>query len=163
MSVWRSAVAVALVTGAFGLVGIAVNALVSGFKDRQARHREVFSKALTACTRYQEMPYVVRRRRTSDPEGERIRISEELRGIQEDLTFYSAWTLTESKDVGSAYAELVHQTREVAGKAVRGAWNEAPVQRDEDMNMPDLGLGALDEARTKYLAAVSRRLRFLGR
>ena len=51
--VWRSAVAVALVTGAFGLLGIAVSALVGGFKDRQARRREVFAKALAACTRYQ--------------------------------------------------------------------------------------------------------------
>ena len=108
------------------------------------------------------MPYVVRRRRTSDPEGERIRISEELRGIQEDLTFYSAWTLTESGSVGRAYADLVRQTREIAGGAIRDAWNEPPVQRDEDMNMPDLGLAALAEARAKYLAAASRRLRFLG-
>ncbi len=58
---------------------------------------------------------------------------------------------------------LVRKTREVAGKAIREAWNESPVQRDEEMNMPDLGLGALAEARSRYLAAVSRRLRFLGR
>jgi hypothetical protein len=161
-ALWRSAVAVALVTGAFGLLGIAVSALVGGFKDRQARRRDVFAKALAACTRYQEMPYVVRRRRTSDPEGERIRISEELRGIQEDLTFYSAWTLTESGHVGRAYGDLVRQTREIAGGAIRDAWNEPPVQRDEDMNTPDLGFVALAEARAKYLAAVSRRLRFLG-
>ncbi len=112
--------------------------------------------------RYQEMPYVVRRRRTSDPEGKRIRISEESRGIQEDLTFYSAWTLTESGHVGRAYGDVVRQTREIAGGAIRDAWNEPSVQRDEDMNMPALGLGDLAEARARYLAAVSRRLRFLG-
>jgi hypothetical protein len=156
-------VAVALVTGAFGLVGIAANALVNGFRDRQERRREVFARALAACARYQEMPYVVRRRRTSNPEGERIRISDELRSNQEDLTFYTAWTLGESDDVGRAYGELVRQTRELAGTAIREAWSEPPIQRDEDMNMPDLGLGGLDEARSEYLAAVSRRLRLLSR
>lgn len=33
---------------------------------------------------------------------------------------------------------LVRKTREVAGKAIREAWNESPVQRDEKMNMADL-------------------------
>jgi hypothetical protein len=59
---------------------------------------------------------------------------EELRGIQEDLTFYSAWTLTESGHVGRAYGDLVRQTREIAGGAIRDDRGSSPrTSRDQSI------------------------------
>lgn len=43
---------------------------------------------------------------------------------------------------------LVRKTREVAGKAIREAWNESPVQRDEEMNMPGGHRAELDGSTT---------------
>ena len=75
---------VAAITGVISLWALAINACLTGRRERGNRRREIFSKAFTAAVVYEEFPYVVRRRRTSAPEDERIRISAELRKVQED-------------------------------------------------------------------------------
>ena len=100
---------------------------------------------------YKEFPYVVRRRRSSSPEDERIRISTELRKAQEDIAYHSAWLTTESRHVSDAYNILVRRMREVAGAEIHKAWTESSVQSDDAMNMPDLGLGALYQHEQEFL------------
>src|ERR1700730_4634490 len=93
-------VTVALVAGAFSVIILALNSFVTGYREGCNRRRDLFSKAFAAVASYREFPYVVRRRRSgsSDTEtDERVRISEDLRRVQQELSYYSAWMATESQ------------------------------------------------------------------
>ena len=81
---------IAAITGAASLAALSINAWLTGHRDRVSRRRELLSKAYSSAVAYKEFPYVVRRRKASSPEDERIRISTELRKVQEDIAFYSA-------------------------------------------------------------------------
>ena len=142
---------VAAITGAISLAALSINAWLTGHRNRANRRRELLSKAFEAAVAYREFPYVVRRRRPSSPEDERIRISTELRKAQEDISYYSAWLTTESRYVSETYDVLVSRTRQVAGAEIHKAWTETPVQSDDEMNMNDLGLGALKEQEQAFL------------
>lgn len=152
------AVMAAVVGGGVALISLAGNAIVSSVRESRNRRREGFSKAFAACVAYEEYPYVVRRRRASDPEGERIRISSELRVIQEQIGFYSAWMRAESPDVFEAYDRLVRELRARAGGQIREGWKSSPIESDEGMNMPDLGLGELAPHKAQFLGAVAANL-----
>ena len=126
----------------------------NGERERLTRSRDVFSKAYAAVQEYKEFPYMIRRRRKDTPEEERIRISSELRRIQADLAFYSAWMTTESRHVQCSFSELLDQTRKVAGAAMHEAWLEPAAEDDSRMNMPDMGLSALSRYESAYLEEV---------
>jgi hypothetical protein len=158
-----SAVTVATIGGAISLLALAINAFISGRRDRLGRQRQEFSKAFSACVAYEEFPYVVRRRRNDAPQSERIRISSDLSMIQRELAYYSAWLATESRDVSKAYEALVAKLREVAGVKIREAWLTAPIDSDNDMNMPDLGLSVLKPLKEAYLLEVNLHLSLIPR
>lgn len=150
----------AAVTGAVSVVIFVVTNWRNSQRERLARSREVFSRAYVAVQEYKEFPYVIRRRRKDAADDERVRISSELRRVQSDLAFYSAWLRTESSHVHRSYAELLEQLRLVAGGAMREAWLEPPIEDDSGMNMPDLGLSALASYETAYLDEVVHHLAF---
>ena len=150
----------AAVTGAVSILIFVVTNWRNAGRERLARSRDVFSKAYVAVQEYKEFPYVIRRRRTEAPGEERVRISSELRRVQSDLAFYSAWLRTESRHVHRSFAELLEQVRLVAGAAMREAWLEPPVEEDSGMNMPDLGLSALTPYESAYLDEVVHHLAF---
>ncbi|MBA2084704.1 hypothetical protein DMTZ50_0509 [Dehalococcoides mccartyi] len=150
-----TAVTVAIIGGAVSLLALALNNMISGWRDRATRQRQEFSKALAACVAYEEFPYVVRRRKSNAPQDERIRISSELSLIQRDIAYYSAWLATESIPVSKAYETLVAKLREIAGGKIREAWLTPPIDSDSAMNMPDLGLGALKPLKDIYLSEVA--------
>lgn len=156
----EAVVAGAALTAAASLIVWSLGTLVSRLKEARDRRRETFSRAFEAVAHYKEFPYVVRRRRPSDPEGERIRISDEFRGVQQRISYFSAWLTTESPHAAAAYNSLVKEVRQVAGGAVHDAWLTDPVDDDADMNMPDLGLGKLNTAEQAYLSAVRDELHF---
>lgn len=156
-------VVVAIIAGAVSLLTLATNTVVAAVKEQRNRRRETYASAFSAVTAYKEFPYVVRRRRGGSPEiaaDERFRISEDLRIVQERLAYYGAWMRTESPAVAAAYEALVTETRRIAGRQIHDAWAIAPASKDEQMNMPDLGLGALKPSEDAYLAAVVRHLRW---
>ena len=126
----------------------------NGRSARLTRSREILSKAYAATQEYKEFPYVIRRRRTGEPEEERIRISTELRRVQADLAFYSAWLKTESLHIHRSFSELLAQVRRVAGKAMHEAWLEPATEGDSKMNMPDLGLSAITPYESTYMEEV---------
>ena len=123
-------------------------------RERRARSREMFSKAYAAVQMYKEFPYVIRRRRKNTPEEERVRISSELRKVQADLAFYSAWLRTESFCVHHSFVGLLEQVRRVAGTEMRQAWSEPAIEDDSEMNIPDFGLSALESPESAYLEEV---------
>ena len=143
-----------VVGGAISLILLAITNWQTGERERLARGREVFSKAYAAVQEYKEFPYVIRRRGKDAPEEERVRISSELRRVQTDLAFYSAWLRTESPHVHRSFTELVRQLRCVAGTAMHEAWLEPAIEDDSKMNMPDLGLSALTVYESVYLEEV---------
>ena len=148
---FTSAVTVAAIGGAVSLLALALNAIISNWRDRIARQRQEFSKAFAACVAYEELSYIVRRRRSDVPQDERVRISSELSIIQRELAYYSAWLATESSNVSKAYENLVAKLREIAGAKIREAWLTPPIESDSDMNAPDLGLDALKSLKEAYL------------
>ena len=151
-------VVAAAITGAVSIFLFVVTNWWNGERERLTRSREVFSKAYAVVQEYKEFPYVIRRRRTSAPEEERIRISSELRRVQADLAFYSAWLMTESPHVYHSFSELLEQLRCVAGTAIHEAWLEPPAEDDSKMNMPDLGLSTLTFYESAYLGEVADHL-----
>ena len=153
----------AAITGAVSILIFALTAWRTGERERLTRNRDVFSKAYAAIQEFKEFPYVIRRRGSDDPEGERLRISSELRRIQSDLAFYSAWLGTDSHHVKRSYSELLREVRRVAGIAMREAWLRPACQDDSQMNVQDLDLSSLAPYETAYLAEVDDHLSSLPR
>lgn len=147
-------VVAAVVTAAASILIFVFTNWRNGERERRARSREVFAKAYATVQEYKEFPYVIRRRRKGAPEDERLRISSELRKVQADLAFYSAWLKTESPRVHRSFAELLVQVRRVAGTAMHDAWLAPAAEDDSKMNMPDLGLAALIPYESTYLEEV---------
>ncbi|MDP9795423.1 hypothetical protein J2S43_003935 [Catenuloplanes nepalensis] len=132
-------------------------------EEERSHQRDLFAQAYAAYAAYREMPYAIRRRRHDRPAEERIRLSEALREIQERLSYYEAWTKAESPRVGDAYDDLVRHLRMIAGGHMRRAWQEKPIQRDRQMNIPTtlVDLSELKPKEAAYLAAVRHHLRVL--
>src|SRR5829696_1400345 len=151
----------AIISGAFlaAMLAGAVNVWMARRRSREeerARIRNTFAAAFEAYTAYKEFPYAIRRRRADDPEGERVRLSEALRAVQEKLSYYLAWTQAESVAVGEQYARLTAEARRVAGGAMHAAWNSPPRTSDPEMNIPPdvVDLRQLETAEAQYMQAV---------
>lgn len=82
--------------GVIALLARVLDGVWASRRDAEARRRSTFADAYAAVVAYAEFPYVVRRRRASAPEDERIRISTELRSVQERIAHHCAWLYTES-------------------------------------------------------------------
>lgn len=160
---FSSAVTAAAIGGATSLVALALNAIISNWRERISRQRQEFSRAFAACIAYEEFPYVVRRRRSDVPQDERVRISSELSIIQRELAYYSAWLATESPSVSKTYETLVAKLREIAGAKIREAWLTPPIDSDGGMNMPDLGLSELKPLKEAYLQEAAYHLSVIPR
>jgi len=148
-------VVAALVAGIVSLVTV----LMEHERARRDRLREHYADAFRAYASYREFPYVVRRR-TDDGGAERVRISEAFREVQEQLTFWQAWMGLESAHVAREYRKLIDATRDIAGNAIRRAWELSPVMQDEDMNISDYAadLKQLVPMEAAYVEAARRRL-----
>lgn len=153
--VWSDVVVAALVAGAVSFVVM----LADHRRAHVDRLRNQYAEAFRAYAAYREFPYVIRRR-GSDDSAERSRITEELRHVQEQLTFSLAWMELESPDVSRAYARLVDQMRDVAGNEMRRAWELPPTENGGDMNVANYqeDLKALRDAERTFLAAADKRL-----
>ena len=148
-------VTVALIGGTASVIVFVLTAVVATVKDRDNRRRETYSQAFRAIAAYKEFPYVVRRRRLGDASlaaDERARISEELRQVQQELSYFTVWMETESPLVALKYRTLVDETRRLAGHQIHDAWSEEPVGDDRGMNMPDLGLNQLESSEREFLS-----------
>jgi hypothetical protein len=161
---WLSPVVMAAaIGGTVSLLAFVSNAIIGSWRDRIARQRQEFSKAFASCVAYEEFPYIVRRRRKSAAQDERVRISSELCMIQRELAYYSAWLATESSEVSKAYEALVAKLREIAGAEIREAWLTPPIDSDSGMNMSNLGLAALKPFKEAYLSEAAYHLSLVPR
>lgn len=155
---WQQAAVIAAVITLLGsLLAIAVN----GWQTRTDRKRELFAQAFSAVTDYWEYAYVVRRRRSDQPAEERIRISEQLRETQKQISFHGAWLATEAPQVAEAYRELVSTTRAVIGPQIAEGWRSPAASVDSDMNINGIDRDGLDGAAERYLNAAADHLAIL--
>lgn len=129
-------------------------------EEERARQRECFAQAFKSYGMYKEFPYAIRRRRHDEPEQERVRLSEDLRLIQAELTYHQSWMDAEDPAVATAYRSLLKQTRIVAGGCMRQAWQDPAITSDRDMNIsPDLvDLSSLVAYEKAYLDEVAKHL-----
>lgn len=157
------AFALAASPGVLALLWQGASWLLGGRRARLDRQRERFAEAFAAVVAYAEFPYVVRRRRASTPEDERLRISGELRAVQERIAFSTAWLHSESPRVAVAYEALIKQLRKVAGAQIAEGWTTAPIETDDGMNIrSSLGLEELEPLKMVYLSSVADHLSVLG-
>ena len=154
-SLLSEVVVAAIVAGIVSLVTV----LVAHERARRDRLREQYADAFRAYASYREFPYVVRRR-VEDGAGEHVRISEAFRDVQERLTFWQAWMGLESAHVAREYRKLIDATRDIAGNAIRRAWELPPVTQDTDMNIADYAedLKRLIPLENAYVDAARKRL-----
>lgn len=146
----------AILTGLVALVVL----VVTQYQARQDARRKDFAEALAAVERYAELPYRIRRRQGSTPEV-RGRMAEFIHEVQQDLLFHKSWMRIQAPRVADVYDHLLQATREEAGSAMTEAWNTAPISRDEDIPLRvGLSFPRMEEARTRYIQAVSYELEF---
>jgi hypothetical protein len=123
--------------------------------DERARVRSTLAEAYQAYADYKEFPYAIRRRQGDRAVEERIRLSEDVRGVQSRLSYFQAWTRAESPETGQAYNELIAQLRSVAGASMHDAWLEPALSDDNEMNIgaDRVDLSALREVEQRFLRA----------
>jgi hypothetical protein len=131
---WAAVLAPAVVL----LVGV-ITLYVNGERAERWRRRDLHARGLAAAIVYAEMPFAIRRRQREQEHrsAERVRLTARFADIQAEISVCQA--LIESEDdprIAAAYRELVVATRRIAGVAAREAWNDEPIGRDPDVNMP---------------------------
>jgi hypothetical protein len=117
-----------IVAGFVALIGFLLNQLA----NRRERKSQVYAEALRAIKAYQELPYRIRRRASSDGPT-REALGSRISDVYTDLAFYLAWLEIDSREVGFAYSDLVHQTRASSSGHWSNAWEEPVMTSDEEV------------------------------
>lgn len=151
----------ALLAAALTALTAVILQLIKSRLEARERSRQLYAEAYRVYTTFKEFPYAIRRRRVDEPETERIRLSEALREVQAQLSYYVLWTALEDCRVGDAYKILVAGLRRVAGASMRDAWLEPGAANDVDMNFPPgrVDLSELNELERRFVDAVHMSLR----
>lgn len=135
---------------------------VAGRRQERGRRRELWAAALAATMAYREFPYAIRRRRC-EPEHrsqERVRLSEALRLVQQDLAEHQALMRIEDRgDVKDAYTRLMSETRKIAGGYMQSEWKADPIQSDSEVNTEEpFDYSALAKDEDAFVEAVRKDL-----
>jgi hypothetical protein len=156
---WK--LAVPLIAAAIALLGVLVTLLVNGRRAERDRLRALYAAGWAAVQAYKEMAFAIRRRNAEQRAAERVRLSEALREIQNQLSYHEALIGRErSGKVAVEYCALVAKTREIAGGIIRRSWNEEPIASDKEMHSPEIAteLQALVPFEEQYLDAVAAKV-----
>lgn len=147
---WSSALVAAIVAGIVSLATV----WITEARRAKDRRRRLFAEAFAATVRYREFVYRVRRRK-DDGADERIRLSEALSDVQEDLAIYQALLRVEDPRVGAAYSNLVTATRDVAGRQIAEAWKQKPLSPRQAAHIGWVDLSGIGPHEDAYLLAVN--------
>jgi hypothetical protein len=150
--------AAVLAPGIALFIGV-ITLLTAGERAERQRRRELYARAMGAAIAYAEMPFAIRRRQ-HEPDrrsSERVRLTGHFSEVQTELSICQ--TLIDAEhdaQVATTYRELVEATRRIAGASARAAWSKDPIDRDRDVNMPDLAeeLQPLTVHRQRFADAV---------
>jgi hypothetical protein len=130
-----------LVGAGVGLIGVLWTLWVNGDRAERTRRRELRARCLAAVLAYREMPFMIRRRRTEADErsAERVRLSSHFSAVQTELSTCEHLLRADGPDwLASKYQQLVSVARATAGREAHEAWQDEPIARDAEMNMPEL-------------------------
>ncbi|WP_433335023.1 hypothetical protein [Spirillospora sp. CA-294931] len=116
-----------LTTATIALVGYWINQR----QKRRERRSETFAAALEAVREYEQAPYLIRRRESSEP-GVRAQLAERLSASAGRRRYYATLLRLDSPVVADAYQALLDQTRRQAGPYRSEAWKSPVITRDED-------------------------------
>jgi hypothetical protein len=144
-----------------GLLGVTVTLYINGRRTDRTVRREARARAIEAVVAYQEMPYAIRRRRqeAEHRSAERVRLTEAFTAIQAELASCESLMRADPEArVRDGYASLVTTLRTCAGKQASLAWNSTPIERDEDMGMPEVfaALAPVREAQHAFEEVVAQ-------
>jgi hypothetical protein len=146
-----------LVTGGVAIFGY----LHTSRAARRERIAHTLAQAISAVGDYEDLPYRVRRRPSSDP-ATRSQLSERVSDIHSRLDFHSAWLRISAPAVAPSYDHLIAEVRWEVGGHIKKAWLEPLIEQDQGMN---LSLGAqyqcprTEAARDKCIAGMRNYLR----
>lgn len=153
---WK--VIVPLIAAAVAFAAVMIKLWWDARSATRERLRELYADGWAAVQSYKEMAFAIRRRNINDRPGERVRLSEAMREIQKDISYFEALIGRErSGRVAADYRTLVANTREIAGGIIRRSWNEEPITSDSQMHSPEIAgeLGALRSFEDSYMNAVA--------
>jgi hypothetical protein len=167
------AVGGACIAAAVSLIGAMIGLWVNGDRAERQRRRELHARALTAALAYGEMPFMIRRRRSEKEvrSSERVRLSDHFSGVKAEVSACQVLLAADGdRRISRAYDKLIQVARSTAGAEAHGAWQEPPVETDEEMNTGSL-FDRLAEFRRELLAfehelsraTLPRRMRMRGR
>jgi len=135
-------VAVPLLVGLFGLVGVIVTAAVSAIGGRWAqatnRRRDAYAAAVKTLVAWAEYPYRIRRRTCDDP-AELARLVGIGHDLQEQLRCHQTWIATESPWVAGIYREALAAITAQVAPACNDAWASQPITTGAGMNLDGWG------------------------
>jgi len=156
---WK--VLIPLIAATIGFVGVIVTLWNNGRRSHRERLRELYAGGWSAVQAYKEMAFAIRRRNLEDRGAERVRLSDVMREIQQNIAYHEALIGRErSGCVAAEYRNLVAKTREIAGGIIRRSWNEEPIGSDTQMHSPEIAgeLTALRPHEDRYMNAVADEL-----
>jgi hypothetical protein len=153
VSLLQSGVIAAVVAGAVSLT----TWWATGRRARLDRQRQLFADAFEGCIAYREFAYIIRRR-VDDSREERARISKELSNVQIRIRSLSARLRVEAPKVSAEYDKLMAETRTVAGKYIKDAWQHEPLDPSETGNIVGIDYSGLNPMEDAYLKAVESHL-----
>jgi hypothetical protein len=150
-----------LIAAGIAFAGVMVKLWWDARTARHDRLRELYARGWAAVQAYKEMAFAIRRRNVEDRAAERVRLSEAMREIQKDLSYFEALIARErSGRIATEYRTLVAKTREIAGGIIRRSWNEEPITDDSKMHSPEIAaeLKVLAPFEDGYMNAVADKL-----
>jgi hypothetical protein len=122
------AIATAIIAASVALVGY----FVTQVANRRERKSKVYAEALAVLREYQELPYRIRRRPSSDG-ATRAMIGDEISDVLGRLGFYRSWLEIDSHIVGIAYRDLLEQVRRLGATHRNTAWREPIIADDKEV------------------------------
>lgn len=151
------ALLIAIIAGTVALVGYSV----TQFANRRERKSKLFAEALAVIYEYQELPYRIRRRASSDG-ATRAALGGLVSDVMTKLGFYLAWLHMESPEVGAAYRLLFDRVRQFGGPYRDSAWMAPLIASDEEVPAAEYRYGDLHPERMLCLSVMRHELHPLG-
>jgi hypothetical protein len=127
-----SAAWIALATASIAASVALVGYFITQIANRRERKSKVYAEALAVLREYQELPYRIRRRPSSDG-ATRAALGDEISNVLGRLGFYRSWLEIDSHIVGDAYRDLLDQVRWFGANYRNDAWREPIISNDEEV------------------------------
>jgi hypothetical protein len=121
-----------LLTSISAAIVALIGFLLNQVAVRNERRSRVYAEALSEVFEFQELPYRIRKRASS--EDSNAIIAQKISDVFVRLDFYRSLLLLESSTVGTTYADLVHQTQAQGDSYRADAWKHPIAAHGHDFH-----------------------------